>query len=136
VPRPALRPCSYPGCPEIVTSGYCDKHRIEKLATSNDYHDQGSKHLYNSKKWQIIRKNKLINQPWCEECLRANPPIYTPATDVDHIDPHRGDIKRFFNGPFQSLCKECHSRKTASEVNERGAGQKSTTWSEKSVRGR
>jgi 5-methylcytosine-specific restriction protein A len=37
------------------------------------------------------------------------------ATDVDHVVPHRGDIKLFMTGELQSLCHSCHSRKTIAE---------------------
>lgn len=38
------------------------------------------------------------------------------ATDVDHITPHRGDAGLMYaNANMQSLCHECHSRKTATE---------------------
>jgi 5-methylcytosine-specific restriction protein A len=30
------------------------------------------------------------------------------ATVVDHREPHRGDIVKFWMGPFQALCKPCH----------------------------
>jgi len=37
-----------------------------------------------------------------------------PATVVDHIKPHRGDMKLFWDrGNWQPLCGSCHSRKTA-----------------------
>ena len=26
----------------------------------------------------------------------------------DHVEPHHGDVNKFWLGPFQSLCKECH----------------------------
>jgi 5-methylcytosine-specific restriction protein A len=31
------------------------------------------------------------------------------ATIADHIEPHRGDMDKFWNGPLQSLCGICHS---------------------------
>jgi hypothetical protein len=34
--------------------------------------------------------------------------IVTPATVCDHVEPHRGDEVKFFSGPFQSLCSDCH----------------------------
>jgi hypothetical protein len=34
--------------------------------------------------------------------------LVEPATLVDHIVPHQGDVNRFWLGPFQSLCKNCH----------------------------
>lgn len=37
------------------------------------------------------------------------------ATDVDHIEPHRGDRLKFWHGDLQSLCKACHGRKTAKD---------------------
>jgi hypothetical protein len=33
----------------------------------------------------------------------------TAAVLVDHIDPHRGDMKKFWDSAnWQSLCKPCH----------------------------
>ncbi|WP_435645121.1 HNH endonuclease [Butyricicoccus porcorum] len=41
---------------------------------------------------------------------------YTRATVVDHIVPHRGDPKLFWDQTnWQSLCKQCHDRKTMTE---------------------
>lgn len=38
------------------------------------------------------------------------------ATDLDHIEPHRGDMTLFWDHDnWQSLCHSCHSAKTASE---------------------
>ena len=108
MPTAMLKPCSYPGCTNLVRSGRCSAHPYP------DQHNHESQKLYNSKRWLGIRARQLKKQPWCEECLRAN--IYTAATDVDHIEPHRGDVTRFYKGPFQSLCKSCHSKKTAGEV--------------------
>jgi hypothetical protein len=33
-----------------------------------------------------------------------------PATVCDHVTPHRGDVAKFWSGPFQSLCQPCHDR--------------------------
>ena len=33
----------------------------------------------------------------------------TLANVVDHIFPHRGDVIKFFRGPFQSLCYAHHN---------------------------
>lgn len=109
MPMHALRPCSYPGCLNLVRAGRCAEHR-----QPDPYHDPAIQALYNSARWQAIRRAQLAMSPWCEECLRAN--IWTIATDVDHITPHRGDPLKFFAGPFQNLCHACHSRKTAQEV--------------------
>jgi len=41
---------------------------------------------------------------------------YTKATDVDHIVPHRGDQRLFWDeSNWQALCHRHHSIKTRSE---------------------
>jgi 5-methylcytosine-specific restriction protein A len=49
------------------------------------------------------------------ECKAAG--RVTAATMVDHIIPHRGDQKLFWDSEhnWQSGCKLCHDRKTARE---------------------
>ncbi|MCB4811684.1 HNH endonuclease [Methylovorus menthalis] len=55
----------------------------------------------------------------------------TPATVVDHIKPHRGDMALFWDrNNWQAMAKECHDRKTAREDGGfrgayQGGGQKS-----------
>ena len=116
MPYAALKPCSYPGCPNLVKSGRCDQHPYP------DAHDPDSQKLYNTRRWKRIRSRQLIKEPWCADCLKIN--IYTPATDCDHIEPHRGDPVIFFKGPFQSLCHSHHSQKTDIEIGW-GGGSKS-----------
>ena len=51
------------------------------------------------------------------------------ASVVDHRVPHRGDMALFWDSSnWQSMAKECHDRKTATEdggFGQVGAGQKS-----------
>jgi 5-methylcytosine-specific restriction endonuclease McrA len=51
--------------------------------------------------------------PWCEECERNGIPISRPAIDVDHIQPRekRPELSLTLSN-LQSLCKECHGKKT------------------------
>ena len=108
MPHSALKPCSYPGCSALVAHGRCDQHPYP------DAHDHESQRLYNTRQWKRIRRAQLVKDPWCADCLGDG--IYMPASEVDHILPHRGDPIKFYTGPLQSLCHICHSRKTASEV--------------------
>ncbi|ELK38933.1 HNH endonuclease, partial [Brevibacillus agri BAB-2500] len=40
----------------------------------------------------------------------------TTATVVDHIVPHKGDMRKFWDRMnWQALCASCHSKKTAKE---------------------
>ena len=41
------------------------------------------------------------------------------ATIADHITPHKGDVRLFWEGPLQSLCKPHHD-KTKSYEEKRG----------------
>lgn len=64
---------------------------------------------YKASKWKRIREAQLRMQPLCEYCLQSE--IVEPATVVHHGDGgHKGDMNRFWNGPFVSLCKPCHDR--------------------------
>ena len=62
--------------------------------------------LYNRKRWAVRRKQQLMEHPLCVMCEHLGK--YTPATVADHIVPHRGDYRLFFEGELQSLCKVHH----------------------------
>src|SRR4030042_203564 len=108
MPFAAPKPCSYPGCSNLVKSGRCDQHPYP------DAHDPESQKLYNTRRWKRIRARQLAIEPWCADHLKID--RYVPATQCDHIEPHRGDPAKFFSGPFQSLCDHHHSLKTAIEI--------------------
>lgn len=58
-------------------------------------------------RWQKARASYLNKHPLCVMCLKAG--RTTPATVVDHIKPHRGDSKLFWDSSnWQALCKHCH----------------------------
>lgn len=57
--------------------------------------------------WRRARAAFLRDHPLCVMCLAEGK--YTPATVVDHIKPHRGDQKLFWDvGNWQPLCKRHH----------------------------
>lgn len=71
-------------------------------------------YLYNSSLWKKIRADQLRMHPLCAECAKLG--RVTPATECDHIVPHKGDKSRFYDrSNLQSLCHQCHSAKTATE---------------------
>lgn len=62
---------------------------------------------YQRKRWRNLREKQLKRQPWCVYCEQTK--HKTKATVVDHIAPHKGDTRLFYNpGNLQSLCKQCH----------------------------
>jgi 5-methylcytosine-specific restriction enzyme A len=64
--------------------------------------------FYGTGFWQRRRRLQLLHEPFCAMCRKAG--YGTPATVVDHIEPHRGDWNKFRLGALQSLCAECHDR--------------------------
>lgn len=106
-------PCRHPGCPELVEAGtlYCEKH----LPLHSEINRSASKRGY-GRKWQKVSKQYLQSHPLCVACMKQTPPKYTKATVVDHIIPHRGDRKLFWDSSnWQALCKQCHDKKTLTE---------------------
>jgi len=64
--------------------------------------------------WRKARKRYLAANPLCRECEAEG--RVTPATEVDHIIPHNGDMDLFWDEDnWQGLCKPHHSSKTAKE---------------------
>lgn len=61
--------------------------------------------------WQQARREFLRKNPLCTEHLRRGRLVV--ASVVDHVRPHRGNYERFWDDSnWQSLCKECHDKKT------------------------
>jgi 5-methylcytosine-specific restriction protein A len=101
--------CSYPGCNELTHDRYCSKHKREVNKERNEMNSK----IYNNR-WRKASKAYLKDNPLCVHCKKED--RLTPATEVDHIIPHGGDMKRFWDkSNWQSLCKKCHSKKTALE---------------------
>jgi 5-methylcytosine-specific restriction protein A len=62
--------------------------------------------------WQHTRADHLELEPWCR--FHRERGEYVPATEVDHvIARRRGGTDDHAN--LRSLCKPCHSRRTALE---------------------
>ena len=114
-----LHLCNKVGCTCLTAERFCTKHRSE--AHSYDrYRGSASERGYDSK-WRRARDGYLAVHPFCRRCLDAG--IYTAATVVDHIVPHKGDKKLFWDKDnWQALCKRCHDIKTATEDGGFGRG--------------
>ncbi len=110
MPNKPKRPCLKTGCNELVSDGYCDKHRpIQKY---DKYRGTAAERGYDSR-WRKAREGYLLHHPLCVECMKED--IVEPATVVDHRIPHKGNKQLFWDKKnWQSLCKRCHDKKTAS----------------------
>jgi 5-methylcytosine-specific restriction enzyme A len=66
---------------------------------------------YYDARWRRARVAFLTANPLCMECRRHDHPVR--ATEVDHVTPHRGDYKLFWDEDnWQALCHRHHSAKT------------------------
>ena len=87
---------------------YCETHRKE---WSHDALRGNAAARGYDVKWREARRLFLKRHPLCQRCLKYGK--ITPATVVDHIVPHRGDMLLFWDQEnWQALCKECHDQKT------------------------
>lgn len=67
--------------------------------------------LYKSARWQKLRKAQLAKAPLCECPHHKGKDATAVATVVDHITPHRGNTRLFYDpANLQSMAKECHDR--------------------------
>jgi 5-methylcytosine-specific restriction protein A len=108
-PAALLRPCSAPRCPNLVPGGRCQDHR-RCLAASRRRDEPGRK-WYATARWAALRKRVLDEDPLCAWCQAKG--YVRGATDVDHVVPHRGDPRLFWDrSNLQGLCAECHGEKT------------------------
>jgi 5-methylcytosine-specific restriction protein A len=120
MPLATLRPCRWPGCPALVERGYCAQHRppavIEMPRRSSAQRGYGFR-------WQQAAKAFLRQHPICRSCQGQG--RLNAATEVDHIQPHRGDQELFWNqANWQALCKACHAKKTV--ISDGGFGRRAT----------
>lgn len=100
--------CSEPNCRRKKTAVHVPPVRKDATAVKH------KRERYNTSRWQKLRSQQLAAEPLCQRCLTYS--VYTPAIHVDHVQPHRGDWKRFYDAEnLQSLCPSCHSWKTVEE---------------------
>ncbi len=114
MPWAAPRPCQRPGCGALTKAGrYCLKHAKTEPRRREAERGSSSKRGY-GRRWRRERLAYLAANTLCVRCMAAG--RVTAATVVDHIKAHRGDKRLFWDQVnWQSLCKPCHDRKTATE---------------------
>jgi len=113
MPRRPKRPCRQPGCVTLTNEGYCAAHRRAMYKRIDRNRGNASQRGYDAR-WRKAREVWLHEHPLCVECQSTGK--LTPATDVDHIIPHRGDPVLFWDRTnWQSLCDVHSNAKSARE---------------------
>jgi 5-methylcytosine-specific restriction protein A len=118
VPGRFLQPCRKCGvasasrtCAECAQS---EKHFDEITHVNRPELVSSAKKLYD-RRWTKARLRFLAEKKYCSN-KKEHGAVLVLACEVDHVIPHRGDVKLFWDmSNWQALCKACHSRKTASE---------------------
>lgn len=109
MPTKPKKPCKHPGCAKLTEGIYCEEHREVHRSDRMTSNKRG----YDSR-WRRARKRFLATHPLCERCKENR--LLATATVVDHIIPHRGDDRLFWDeSNWQALCKHCHDSKTMTE---------------------
>jgi len=110
---PQLAPhfCGKAGCRALTHTRYCTKHTESEKRNYDKTRGTSAQRGYGSA-WQKARAYFLRSHPLCKECEGEGKVV--AATVVDHIKPHKGNKKLFWDKlNWQSLCAPCHNRKTA-----------------------
>lgn len=114
MPKKRPHPCNNPGCPQTTSSRFCPEHTKQNNKYTDSMRGSRIERGYDNNWLKLSRWHKK-NNPLCVICLRDG--ILSPTEEVDHIIPFKGidDPLRLDETNLQSLCKSCHSKKTATE---------------------
>lgn len=115
-----LRACSNYGCPHLTRERYCTScmHRADLARDAYEQsRAQAHQRGYDSE-WRAYRLRFLHRHPFCADPYRRHVDEKTrPAIQVDHIVPHKGDRRLFWEPRnHQSLCASCGGYKSAVEI--------------------
>lgn len=119
--------CPEPGCGRASAQGsrFCERHQADNYVIRRDRtrNDRTPwRRWYGLAQWARIKDHFRATCPEraliCQ-AIENGQKCGHPATDIDHVQPHKGDWLLFCGGPgysnLQGLCKSHHSKKTASE---------------------
>ncbi|QJC52796.1 HNH endonuclease [Paenibacillus albicereus] len=120
MPSKLKKPCAKAGCPELTAERHCTAHASKTHKRYDDLRESAAKRGYDAR-WRERRVRFLQQHPICLECYMEE--RLTPATVVDHIIPHKGKKKLFWDeNNWQPLCKRHHDIKTVTEDGGFGRG--------------
>lgn len=110
----AKRPCrNHPRCPNLVQRGFCEG--CSAKGSGKDVRPSSTERGYGYR-WQKSSKAYLLAHPVAVDWFGTHNGRVFKAECVDHIVPHRGDMKLLWDpANWQGLTKADHDRKTAME---------------------
>ena len=110
MPNAPLHPCPVPWCRNLVRRGRCPQHTVTRTEPA-PRHNAAARRWYNTTRWATLRALVLREEPLCYTCAELG--LTSASTDVDHMQPHRGNPGKFWDrGNLRGMCHTCHTRKT------------------------
>ena len=102
----------------MVARGYCPAHGQSREGGRASSNARGYTRAWGKRATRFLQAYPLCGMrpgglaPVMSACHAAG--IRTPATQVDHVIPHRGDPRLYedLEGNGQALCASCGSKKT------------------------
>lgn len=110
MPYKPMRPCNYPGCPELTKERYCEKHKKQIDKEYDSRRETATQRGYNHR-WHKIRNIKLNQDPLCERCIMIGHDI--AAVLVHHKD--RNPMNNTMSN-LEALCDACHDKEHKDDV--------------------
>lgn len=107
MPKRPKHPCSYPGCPNLTDTQYCEEHTAVARKQYNKYERSPDINKKYGRAWKRIRDRHIAQHPLCEQCL--NEGRFVSAEEVHHIKPISQGGTHARNNLI-ALCKSCHAQ--------------------------
>lgn len=110
MPERFLHGCATVGCPALTRDGpRCDRCRRKRQRTeARGRRERRTGRNPYDRRWRKVRALHLAIEPLCRSHRERG--FIVAANEVDHID---GDPFNNHETNLRSLCKPCHSRRTA-----------------------
>lgn len=110
MPVAMKRPCETPGCGKLAEGRLCVECRRREGAVSERKNATQRGYGY---RWQKQSRAYLDDHPECSDPRGRHQDRVVAATEVHHVQPHRGDPALFWDPlNWMGLCKQCHSYET------------------------
>lgn len=112
MPSRAKRICNQPGCNQLTTETYCEKHKKQKAKQYDKQRGTAAERGYGSRWRRYV--HWFLKQPGNQLCkLNLDNGCSYASECVDHIDPPDGpDDPRFWDyNNHQAACIHCNSVK-------------------------
>ena len=87
--------------------------KIDLFAHNKSRSGADMMHFYQSKAWKSLRNYKIQINPLCENCESKG--LVEAGKEIDHITAIKDNGSMLSLNDLQTLCRSCHSSKSAKE---------------------